>query len=310
MPGCDLQGMRIGTTTMVVQEGINPDSPGVSEVLMVSNDLSDANLQGANLTGADLSGGLYNGANFMYAILRDVSDGGADFQNVNFTGAVWKNGNGCDNLSIGECNQGKFVFVTSMSVSSNILSAAQAMFSNCTTVSNGLDAADCICGEVANNVVIGSNYRAWLADDTGSPSTRFTQSSIPYIRTDGAIIANNWQDLTDGGISNPINIDQNRNAVDDIMTLFGISVWSNVTTSGTLIPRAPDGTPIGDRFNSCQNWTAEVPQLLTNVRLGGTGNVSMTNSSWTEDDAFECIGPDDPDIGPNNPLPKLYCFLQ
>ena len=248
-PGCDLQNMRIGTSTMVVQEGISPDSPGVSEVLMVSNDLSDANLQGANLTGADLSGGLYNGANFMYAILRDTNDDGADFQNVNFTGAVWKNGNGCDNLSIGECNQGKFVFVTSMSVSSNILSAAQTMFSNCTTVSNGLDAADCICGEVANNVGIGTNYRAWLADDTGSSSTRFTQSSISYIRTDGAIIANNWQDLTDGGISNPINIDQNRNAVDDIMTLFGVQVWSNVTTSGTLIPRAPDGTPIGDRFN-------------------------------------------------------------
>jgi len=306
-PGCDLQTARIGTSTMVVDAGIAPDSPGVPEVFTVSNDLSDANLQGANLTGADLSGGIYNGANFMYATLRNVSDGGADFQNANFTGAIWKNGNGCDNLSIGECNQGKFVFVTSMSVSSNILSAAQAMFSNCTTVSNGLDAADCICGEVANNVGIGSNYRAWLADDTGSPSTRFTQSSILYIRTDGANVANNWQDLTDGWISNTINIDQNRNVFETSSGQEAYA-WTNVTISGTLTPRAPGGTPLGDQFSSCQNWTAVLP-LLSNVRLGGTGDANFGGPSWTEGDAFECLGPDT-DIGPFNILPKLYCFQQ
>jgi hypothetical protein len=28
-------------------------------------------------------------------------------------------------------------------------------------------------------------YRAWISDITGSPSTRFTKSTIPYVRRDG-----------------------------------------------------------------------------------------------------------------------------
>lgn len=285
--GCDLQNLTIGTFSF---------TPDGTPVPRQPFNFSNANLRGADLTNADLSGGIFTGADFTSAILLNINDDGTDFTNAIFSLAIWKNGNACNNSSTsGVCNQAKFTFLASMPISSNILTVAQSMFSNCTTVSNGLDAADCICSTHAENAGIGSNYRAWLADNSGSPVTRFTQSSIPYIRTDGAIVANNWDDLTDGGIASPINLDENENLIGN-MNLLDI-VWTNVTTSGTV-----------DSNGTCNNWTAE--EVADRTLFGGNGVFSRTDSFWTQQAGTVCIGPDnDGDFG-SDAIPYLYCFMQ
>jgi len=91
-------------------------------------------------------------------------------------------------------------------------------------------------------------YAVWLADDVnGSPDTRFVKSfAQPYVRTDNKLVANDWTDLTNGSIANPLNIDQNGNPV---LATGGISanVRSHVRTNG-----AKD---VGEA-NDCGNWTS------------------------------------------------------
>ena len=73
----------------------------------------------------------------------------------------------------------------------------------------------------------------WLVPGAQAPATRFTQSVIPYVRTDGAVVANNWADLTDGTIQNPINVDEfgSRRA-----HCFGRGLMS--TRTGAWVPSA------------------------------------------------------------------------
>nr|MBA3500495.1 hypothetical protein [Deltaproteobacteria bacterium] len=70
----------------------------------------------------------------------------------------------------------------------------------------GLTGADAKCQAEAMAANLTGTYKAWLSDITGSPSTRFTKSTIvPYVRTDGFLLAQSFDDLTDGTIAGPIN---------------------------------------------------------------------------------------------------------
>ena len=84
-------------------------------------------------------------------------------------------------------------------------------------------------------------YKAWLSDNTGSPSSRFTRSAAPYVRLDGAVLANNWADLTDGTIQVNFNITETG-------ATQGSTTWpfTNTNTNGTLESGG----------YSCSNWTA------------------------------------------------------
>jgi len=125
---------------------------------------------------------------------------------------------------------------------------------------------------------LNGTYRAWLAHDTMSPSNRFVQSSDPYVRTDGMTVANNYADLTDGTIANPINKDENESDIEDV-----IVAWTNVNTDGTTT-----GTGMND---SCQNWQS--------ATRGQTGNTTAASSQWTEFGCRVCTT-----------VRRLYCFEQ
>ena len=64
--------------------------------------------------------------------------------------------------------------------------------------------ADAFCQGLADAAGLPGIYRVWLSDSTGSPSTRFTRSTIPWIMPSGSnggiILADNWTDLTDSSI--------------------------------------------------------------------------------------------------------------
>ena len=95
-------------------------------------------------------------------------------------------------------NNFKRVFVTSTTHTGNL---------------GGLDAADAICQELADNSELTGQYKAWLSNDTQSPSTRFIQSDVPYVLVDGTQIAINYDDLVDGTIQNVIDLTEGSNTV-------------------------------------------------------------------------------------------------
>ncbi|NRA42863.1 MAG: midcut-by-XrtH protein [Pseudomonadales bacterium] len=61
----------------------------------------------------------------------------------------------------------------------------------------GLAGADAICQNRAADAGLQNpdNYKAWLSDSAVSVADRFAQSEYPYVRTDGTVHANDWDDL-------------------------------------------------------------------------------------------------------------------
>jgi len=140
----------------------------------------------------------------------------------------------------------------------------------------GLEGADAICQSAASEATLSGTYRAWLSDETGSPSTRFVQSTVPYVRLDGAVVANDWQDLLDGELATAIDLTQKGNAP-------GGNVFTNTQ---------PDGTPWNGLH--CMNWTD------LGSPTPGNGFPPNTDASWTQGGAgSNCFD-----------LLHLYCFEQ
>ena len=134
----------------------------------------------------------------------------------------------------------KSVFVTSVRFNGNL---------------GGLKGADDKCQAQANapaSIVPSGTYLAWLSDGTDSPNTRFKKSSHPYLLPNGAKIAENYTDRTDGSIQHFINID----------------------ATGTN----QDGTSV-QPIRTCNVWI----DLYTNVygMIGSTGHTLTTWSSQT-----------------------------
>lgn len=133
---------------------------------------------------------------------------------------------------------------------------------------------DGFCQVDAGNKGLAGNYMAWISDSTSSPSTRFTQASVPYVLVDGTQIADDWADLTDGTLDAPINLD----AVGSVY--FG-TIQTGTTTSGT------------HSGSSCSDWTT--------ASMPSRGDPTSTSSTWTDGYAgLEAC---------NNSM-AFYCFEQ
>ena len=132
----------------------------------------------------------------------------------------------------------KRVFVTSLKYDGNL---------------GGLPGADAKCQVRAAAALLPGTYRAWLSDATGSPSTRFTKSTIPYRLVDGTLIANDYTHLTNGSAQGKIVLTETGGA--PIRTGFcgpqdpavpdRIMVWASTAADGSLV--SSSGT--------CTNWT-------------------------------------------------------
>src|SRR5262249_60032996 len=72
----------------------------------------------------------------------------------------------------------------------------------------GVTAADTFCQTTADGKRLGGTWKAWISDTTSSPSTRFTQATVPYRLLDGSTIANNWMALVSGTLQHSINIQE------------------------------------------------------------------------------------------------------
>lgn len=175
----------------------------------------------------------------------------------------------------------RIVFQTELETSGNIVAAAQNI--GC-SAQNGIAAADCICQTEADEAGLVGIFKAWLSDDTSDPASTFIQSTNVYemldhenIASASITVANNWNDLTDGNIDNPIN----RNA--DGLSVSG-GMWTNTNTDGTLLSSAED----------CQNWTSSNEFILSSIGAQTTGSTWTARASNRRCDR----------------LNKLYCFEQ
>ncbi len=212
-----------------------------------------------------------------------------------FNGTSWECSDAVTKLELFQF--GKRVFLTSELVSGDL---------------GGLDGADARCQEFATEAGLPGRYRAWLSDFTGSPSTRFTQSSSPYFLLDGTVIAQNWADLTDGEIASPISVFEDGTPFTPSSSLLD-SVWSATKEDGTL------ALAIGPEF-LCDNWTSTAVQgFIGSPNASGapeTGQIVSTAGGdvrlgWTRVQAE--IIPGTGNFGEATPGcggARLYCFQQ
>jgi hypothetical protein len=154
----------------------------------------------------------------------------------------------------------KRVFVTSTTYAGNL----------------GFSSYDAACQTRANAASLGGTWTAWISSSTVSAASRVTQHNGPYVLLNGTTVASNWNDLTDGTLTNPIN------RTEFSLTVAG-TVWSNTTISGG----------IRSASSSCNSWTSSSGAIE-----GATGSVGQTDGSWTNSGTWWC------NQGPF----RLYCF--
>jgi hypothetical protein len=138
----------------------------------------------------------------------------------------------------------------------------------------GLAGADARCQALANAASLPGVYKAWLSDSQASPLTRFTHSTLPYIRVDGTQIAADWASLISSPHSGGISADECGNY------LPTISIWTGTNDDGSA-------------GNTCNDWTTNSPAFI------GTFGGSTYSSSWSNTGTHPC------DVGTN-----MYCFEQ
>lgn len=147
----------------------------------------------------------------------------------------------------------------------------------------GVTGADEFCQERAEAAGLPGRFVAWLS--TGDSKTqarkRLENAEVPYQLVDGTIVANGFEDLVDGTIAAPINLDE-----------FGVT--RNVT-NGVWTGTAADGTAAGT-FNGsarCNKWVSS-----SSGNSGRVGTSSATNNNWTNTGN---------NVNCDQPL-RVYCF--
>jgi hypothetical protein len=165
----------------------------------------------------------------------------------------------------------KRVFVTSALFSSNL---------------GGLSTAYQDCQDMATNAGLTGFFVAWLSDSFTDPVHQLAQASIPYALVDDTIIADNWNDLTDGTLRHAIDHDENGNVV--AFDAYAV-VWTGTHASGLKY------YGVGDN-ETCLDWATG------NVGYRGfQGSPFATGPTWTESASVDCT---------MISSARLYCFEQ
>jgi hypothetical protein len=149
-----------------------------------------------------------------------------------------------------------------------------------TTVANlhGGSFADMACQEEAEGAEFTGTFFAWLSTPDYSPQTRFYHSPGPYVRPDGVVIADNWNDLVDGNLKNPLNRDVSGRGTNQVYVRTGTDADGTVTDGG----------------ETCEGWTVNyfnTPHVV--------GDPTKTDDGWTNATTQPC-----------QYLFGFYCFQQ
>ena len=129
------------------------------------------------------------------------------------------------------------------------------------------------------------NFQAWLSTSTSEPAdaTNFYHHDGPYVRIDGVMVAVNWDDLTDGTLLQPIEVDEQGGRP-------GIDPNSQLVWTGT----DADGTAFSIGTASCNGWT-----VTSDPGGGRQGFLNDTGPAWTSATSEGC-----------DAMRPIYCFQQ
>ncbi|MDC0666318.1 hypothetical protein [Nannocystis radixulma] len=130
---------------------------------------------------------------------------------------------------------------------------------------DGLDGADKICEQRAASAGIQGRFKAWLSTDTQSAANRLQHSTRAYKRLDGAVVANSWAELADGGLLNEIDIDENGDPAAQMTGCGACEVWTSSKTNGD-----------GGYTDDCNDWS------LSALLYGRVGECSLKDARWTD----------------------------
>jgi hypothetical protein len=137
--------------------------------------------------------------------------------------------------------------------------------------------------QVCQNAALGAGFSGvWKA--LLSQGNLAVREITPYNwgilkRVDGAVVANSWEDLWDGTIQNPINLNQD-----------GTAAVSYVWTG------SPDSMGLGQPVQTCSDWTTSSNQIH------GTFGVTSSTSAWLYSNHADCTF-----NSTGNPI-SIYCI--
>jgi hypothetical protein len=128
----------------------------------------------------------------------------------------------------------------------------------------GTTGADALCASQATAAGRRGEFKAWLSTISSPVLDRLTHSTVPYVLVDGTLIANDWNDLVDGSILTPIDLDANQRPRSG-------DVWT-----GTL----PSGLPYTN--DDCEGFTNG------SAGIGLCGTTASMNANWTANATPDC----------------------
>jgi hypothetical protein len=123
---------------------------------------------------------------------------------------------------------------------------------------------DSRCQSYATASGLSGNWKVLISDTSqgGGPRNRMSFNWGTLKRIDGTVLATSWDDLWDGNISAPLNLDSN-----------GIARTGNVRTGSTAVGQVNSGV------GTCGDWTTTSSVLTTYGLSTGTGNTWLQNES-------------------------------
>jgi len=137
---------------------------------------------------------------------------------------------------------------------------------------SGVDGADARCSALAARQGLGTEFIAWISDAETSPAARFDRTVGPYVRVDGALVAEDWDDLTDGILVNLVDLDENNQVISD-----GGASWTGTDFAG-------DPTSDGA---TCEGWTAATFEARGAIGAYDDDEFGAW-SHWNDAGAFPC----------------------
>lgn len=134
----------------------------------------------------------------------------------------------------------------------------------------GVDAADVECRKMALAAGLPNpeGFVAWLSTQSFPIGGEFEHPSYKYVRTDGAEIADGWDDLVDGTISVPIR----RTEYNEDAAKMDVLVWTGTMEDGSF------GGP------NCEDWSSS-----STKKSGLVGSVLATDHEWTNFKSNSCF---------------------
>ena len=134
----------------------------------------------------------------------------------------------------------------------------------------GLEAASARCQSLASKAALGGRWHAWMSAHATSASEIVSRRSDPYVLVDGSWVASDWEDLVDGTLLHPINLDEYGHEHDD-------AVWTGTSWDGFKYVGEPGRRRRDSAEQHCRGW-----RTSTERWSGRVGRSSETDVGWTD----------------------------